>query len=214
MDDNQLKVLEERINKAVNFIETLKAKEKSLADEKEMVERRMEELKEQVIEKEQRIKELMESQVFLKNKIETVLSKLESLANFDMKSSETESEDDIESSLETEEPPVAENEIEHKEVPGRDETEERSSSEIYVEETFVELKDEDETAHEDQGDEASKNDRPSATIVTPQIDQNPLFETEEGEQTGEEESPEKQRGFFKKSKQIEKPFGDNPFLEM
>ena len=198
MEDNQLKVLEERINKAVNFIETLKAKEKSLADEKEMIEKKMEQLKEQVVEKEQKIEELMESQIFLKNKIETVLSKLESLANFDMKSSESEAED----------------EIEHKEVPDKDEREERSTSEIYVEETFVDLKDENEASDEDQGDEEAEHSEPNTAIVTPQIDQSPLFDAEGDEQTEEEESPEKKRGFIKKTEQVEKPFGDNPFIEM
>jgi len=65
--DNHLKVLEDRINKAIIFIENLKAKEKTLAGEKELIENRVAELEIEIAEKDRTIEELMENQVFLKN---------------------------------------------------------------------------------------------------------------------------------------------------
>ncbi len=214
MEDKQLKVLEDRINKAIDFIETLKAKEKTLVDEKEDIERKVEELQEQIVEKDQKIEELLESQVFLKNKIETVLSKLEGLANFDMGTSGEDEElpTDDTSSFDNDRISGLEEETEN--PLDENNTEKQSSSEIYVEENIVDLKDEDGTEQKPDSASAPDTDRPDAAMVTPQVDQSPLFDTAENERTTEEEEASKEQGFMKNTEKERKPFSDNPFIEM
>ena len=158
MEDKQLEMFEERVNKAVSFIETLKAKEKTLVDEKEDIERKVEELQEEIDLKDRKIEELLESQVFLKNKIETVLNKLESLDNFDA----DKTEDDV---PDVDETPTYGYERSDSLNAGND-TE--NSGEIFVEENLVDLKDENETEED--------SDQQETTISTPQTDQKPLFD--------------------------------------
>lgn len=158
MEDKQLEMFEERVNKAVSFIETLKAKEKTLVDEKEDIERKVEELQEEIDLKDRKIEELLESQVFLKNKIETVLNKLESLDNFDA----DKKEDDV---PDVDETPTYGYERSDSLNAGND-TE--NSGEIFVEENLVDLKDENETEED--------SDQQETTISTPQTDQKPLFD--------------------------------------
>ena len=210
MEDNQLKVFEDRINKAIDFIETLKAKEKTLVDEKENIEHRFKELKEQIVEKDQKIEELLESQVFLKSKIETVLNKLESLANFDIGNSGEDEElpADETSSSDYDRTPGLEEETEK--PLDENNTEKQSSSEIYVEENIVDLKDEDGTEQKSDTASAPDTDRPNEAMVTPKVDQSPLFDTAENEQATEEEEASEE----KSTEQEQKPFGDNPFVEM
>jgi hypothetical protein len=214
MEDKQLMMLEDRINKAIDFIETLKAKEKTLVDEKEDSEQKAEELQEQIVEKDQKIEELLESQVFLKNKIETVLNKLESLANFDMGTT-GEGEElpaDEMSSFDNNRTAALEEETE---TPlDEHNAEKQSSSEIYVEENIVDLKDEDGTEQKPDSTSAPDTDRPNASMLTPQVDQSPLFDTVENEQATEEEEASEELGFMKKTEQEQKPFSDNPFIEM
>lgn len=102
MEGDQLKLLEERIGKAIDFIENLKSREKLHIQEKEELQERVDSLEEEMKEKngtvdelKERvdsleeemnekngtIDELKESQVFLKEKIETILGKLESWAD-------------------------------------------------------------------------------------------------------------------------------------
>lgn len=81
MEGDQLKLLEDRIGKAIGFIENLKAREKTHLEEKENLEQRVSTLEEEIKEKDDKIDELKESQVFLKEKIETILGKLESWAD-------------------------------------------------------------------------------------------------------------------------------------
>jgi chromosome segregation ATPase len=81
MEGDQLKLLEERIGKAIGFIENLKAREKTHLQQKEELEERVSSFEEEIKEKDTRIEELKESQVFLKEKIETILGKLESWAD-------------------------------------------------------------------------------------------------------------------------------------
>lgn len=210
MEDNQLKVFEDRINKAIDFIETLKAKEKTLVDEKEDIEHRFKELQEQIVEKDQKIEELLESQVFLKSKIETVLNKLESLANFDIGNSGEDEElpADETSSSDYDRTPGLEEETEKPQ--DENNTEKQSSSEIYVEENIVDLKDEDGTEQKSDTASAPDTDQPNEAKVTPQVDQSPLFDTAENEQATEEEEASEE----KSTEQEQKPFGDNPFVEM
>jgi hypothetical protein len=214
MEDKQLNVLEDRINKAIDFIETLKAKEKTLVDEKENIGRKVEELHDQIVEKDQKIEELLESQVFLKNKIETVLNKLESLANFDMGTSGEDEELPAEetSSFNNDPKPGLEEETE-KPLDEHD-TEGQSASEIYVEENIVDLKDEDGTEQKPDSNSTLDTDRPDAGMVTPQVDQSPLFDIAENEHATEEEEASEEQGFMKKTEQEQKPFSDNPFIEM
>ena len=183
MEDKQLEMFEERVNKAVSFIETLKAKEKTLVDEKEDKERKIEELQEEIDLKDRKIDELLESQVFLKNKIETVLNKLESLDNFDDDKREDEVPDTDEN------PTYGYDKSESLDSGGDTE----SSGEIYVEENFVDLKDENETEEDP--------DQQDTTISKSQADQSPLFGPEEHD-------------FLKNTEQERKTFFDNPFIEM
>jgi FtsZ-binding cell division protein ZapB len=81
MEGDQLKLLEERIGKAIDFIEKLKSREKLHIEEKEELQERADSLEEEMKEKNDTIEELKESQVFLKEKIETILGKLESWAD-------------------------------------------------------------------------------------------------------------------------------------
>jgi len=81
MEGDQLKLLEERIGKAIDFIEKLKSREKLHIEEKEELQERVDSLEEEMKEKNGSIEELKESQVFLKEKIETILGKLESWAD-------------------------------------------------------------------------------------------------------------------------------------
>ena len=177
MEDKQLEMFEDRVNRAIGFIETLKAKEKTLVDEREDIERKVEELQEQIDLKDRKIEELLESQLFLKNKIETVLNKLESLDNFNTKKSEDETatygyerSDNLDTGNDTD-----------------------SSGEIYVEENFVDLKEENETEEDP--------DQKDTSISTPQVDQRPLFDPEGHD-------------FLKNTEQERKPFIGNPFIEM
>jgi len=81
MEGDQLKLLEERINKAIVFIEKLKTREKTLNQEKEKLRQKIMSLEEEVVTKDKRIEELVDVQRFLKEKIETILNKLESFSD-------------------------------------------------------------------------------------------------------------------------------------
>jgi hypothetical protein len=81
MNQNHLKLLEARINKAIQFIENLRSREKNLVQEKEEQNKKIGLLQKELKEKEKRIEELLGSQEFLKEKIESILSKLESFAS-------------------------------------------------------------------------------------------------------------------------------------
>ncbi len=80
MEEKQLKILGERINNAISFIENLKSKEKALVEEKESLEVKTAELEEVVHDRDLKIEALQENQMFLKNKIEAIIDKLEMLA--------------------------------------------------------------------------------------------------------------------------------------
>jgi chromosome segregation ATPase len=207
--ENHLKVLEERISKAVSFIENLKTREKTLRDEKDAVGRRVEVLESQIKEKEKTIAELRESQVFLKSKIETILSKLESLANLELEAETEEREgeqpahemsaedadtsgeggnaaDEEEATFEDDEPEV--------QYPSTHDT-----SEIYVEENIVDLKSDEEEENHDGSSAGSA--------------QNPLFESidtperTDGDRTGEQER-------FQNTHEGRKYAGGKPFTQL
>jgi hypothetical protein len=191
--DNQLTMLEERIGKAITFIETLKAKEKTLADEKEVFETKIQELEAELTEKDRTIEELMENQVFLKNKIEAVLNKLESLANFDMGSTQ---EEEVQAGTPPEPDETVEEPAEDLGKMDKPESEgPTGSGGIYVEENIVDFKSNDET------------------------DQNPLFDanadsdTKSGERPEEKASVEKSK-LLRSTDQDKGTFNGNPFLEM
>jgi uncharacterized coiled-coil protein SlyX len=109
MEDNQLKLLEERIGNAIDFIERLKSREKVHIQDKEGLEERIASLEEQIKEKEGTIKELKDSQVFLKEKIEVILGKLESwadmvdVAGYDLDSASVPEADSFEARIDVEE---------------------------------------------------------------------------------------------------------------
>jgi hypothetical protein len=83
MREDQLKLLEERINNAISFIETLKSREKKLLHEKEELEAKISSFDKVLAEKDAKIEELKGSQGFLREKIEAILGKLESFASID-----------------------------------------------------------------------------------------------------------------------------------
>jgi hypothetical protein len=93
MEENQLKILEDRINNAISFIGRLKDRERTLVSEKGQVEQRVKELETLLEEKDLKIEALRENQLFLKNKIETILDKLEGLASVDPASGQNNEED-------------------------------------------------------------------------------------------------------------------------
>jgi len=211
--DNQLKVLEERINKAIAFIENLKAKEKKLLDEKETVEQKILVLETEMEEKERTIEELMENQVFLKNRIEAVLNKLESLANFEISSTEEEVKPE-ELSTEAE-----------SESGGIEKTAEKvvssGSGEIYVEENIVDLKSEDEEVEieeefKEKGESTKEVDDAEKSLKgrsTPRIDQKPLFDSEDSVDKDTADSSEESD--VDQNIHLERrPFSENPFIEM
>ena len=193
--ENHLKVLEERIARAITFIENLKAREKSLRDEKNAIEKKVLGLESELKGKDRTIAELKESQVYLKNRIEAVLSKLESLATLEM---EAEGEEELNDDLgltDTEGDPQMD------EKPSGEEQDEGTSpstydgGEIYVEENIVDLK-------SDDGDDDDKS------VTTPQIAQNPLFDSFVVYDGGEDhmnELPAKNRG----PDQPRKPYSEN-----
>jgi len=121
MQDDQLKLLETRINKAIAFIETLKSREKKLLQEKDELTKKIVSLENGLEEKDNKIKELIGSQEFLKEKIETILGKLESFASIEpeeefvsmnsMDTSEIETEKEYESILENKEETIVEEDM-------------------------------------------------------------------------------------------------------
>ena len=113
MKEEQIKLLESRINKAITFIENLKSRERKLILEKEDLNQKIFSLENDFEEKENKIKELKESHEFLREKIEVILGKLESFASMEtdiqLKPSEVTEKEEIE--LEKEyEPAVPDNE--------------------------------------------------------------------------------------------------------
>ena len=209
MEDKQLEMFEDRINRAIGFIENLKAKEKTLEDEKDTIERKVEDLEEQLASKDQRIEELLESQVFLKNKIEAVLGKLESLANFDPDIAEgsIDSSTDSISTFGYGKTDNYEEKVEDTPVENRpDDDSTAQSGEIYVEENIVDLK-------EDVGPEKDI-DQQNTTIFTPPVDQSPLFDNTENDQVSGDDDSSDNDDFFTKTEQEHKPLSDNPFIEM
>jgi hypothetical protein len=83
MREDQLKLLETRINNAIIFIETLKSREKRLIQEKEELDIKIGSFEKVLAEKDNKIEELKGSQGFLREKIEAILGKLESFATID-----------------------------------------------------------------------------------------------------------------------------------
>ncbi len=76
---DELEMLEKRIEKAIAFIEDFKNREKRYLEEKREYESRIAALKEELERKENIIEDLRRSQRYLKEKIETILDKLESI---------------------------------------------------------------------------------------------------------------------------------------
>ncbi len=148
MEENQLKILEERINNAISFIESMKSREKALVEEKQSLETKTAELEEAVEDRDLKIEALQENQLFLKNKIEAILDKLEALAGLegydDTTSEKTQSKraygdksSDEQETVNAEE----ENEEETSRAIEQDTEEEtRNTGEIIIEENLVDLR--------------------------------------------------------------------------
>ena len=83
MGGDQLALLEQRIQKAIRLIEELKGREKKFAEEKKLLEDKIKELNGELESKNDLIDELKRSQRFLKEKIEVILDKLESIEIFE-----------------------------------------------------------------------------------------------------------------------------------
>jgi hypothetical protein len=141
MREDQLKLLEERINTAISFIETLKSREKKLLQEKEELETKVNSFDEIIAEKDAKIEELKGSQGFLREKIETILEKLESFASID-----TDSQFDFKTLPETEESVSSE--------PEKDE------EGVLIEDEFVDLKTEN---VEDESEETEQEEKQEKT---------------------------------------------------
>lgn len=128
MEEDQLKVLETRINKAIAFIERVKTREKILLKEREELKEKITSLESTVEQKDKKIEELKESQRYLKDKIESILTKLENLEGLD-RGAEHQLGYEPES-------------VEEKETAGEDELK-GSSEDLIIEESIVDLKKED-----------------------------------------------------------------------
>jgi len=80
MEDNQFKLLEKRVNTAISFIENLKTREKKLVKEREELVEKIAQLEGRVAEGEKKNDEHLRTQKYLREKIETILTRLEGLA--------------------------------------------------------------------------------------------------------------------------------------
>jgi hypothetical protein len=173
MEDNQLKLLEQRVSNAVTFIEKLKSREKSLQDEKERIEQKVVSMQRVIEEKDLKIEALRENQLFLKNKIETILDKLEGLASLkevtEEGSEQAENQGGTSFGRDASEEGTAGDD--GSEISGDQEKytgEEAESESIIVEENLVDLKDEqtenqeqdntDTSTREDDGTDDGKNE--------------------------------------------------------
>jgi FtsZ-binding cell division protein ZapB len=198
--ENHLKMLEERIAKAITFIENLKTREKSLRDEKDAIRNKVLELESENEDKERTIAELRESQVYLKNRIEAVLSKLESLATLEMEAEQEEDQKE-DRSLTDDEADSSVGKMSSREGKHEDATPSTSEGgEIYVEENIVDLKSEDEDDNEN--------------VTTPHIAQNPLFDSfinSESTEEDDENQPAKNQSLPEERITYNE---NNPSLEM
>ena len=214
MKENQLKLLEERISKAVEFIETLKSREKNLIREKVKLGEKVSILEKELEGKEDKIKELKGSQEFLKEKIETILGKLESFASIDVtdkyESTEETEEDKIERSNENE--PESEMIIEDEIVDLKENVREKETVDMNREneESSDEQKDETSSISEVQKTEEIDVESDLESEPVPEKDSNSLFNTDEN--------------LFKKASNADpnesvlegsntKWFDNNPFIE-
>ena len=77
MQEDQLELLESRINNAIAFIENLRSREKGFVQENEDLHQKIVTLEENMAEKEKKIEELKGSQEFLREKIEAILGQWE-----------------------------------------------------------------------------------------------------------------------------------------
>lgn len=132
MEGEQLRLLEERINKAIAFIEKLKSREKALIEERDEIKRRLSSLEETIREKDLKIDALKENQLFLKDKIEAILSKLESLASLDAETASFSAKEEVP--------------LEYEHFPNKEVITEKGAGEggeLIVEENIVEFEEED-----------------------------------------------------------------------
>ncbi|RKY02296.1 MAG: hypothetical protein DRP54_02075 [Spirochaetes bacterium] len=152
MDNSYMKLIESRINKAIAFIEELKNREKSLKDEKEGLKKVIINLENELKKKDERIEELLEIQKFLKDKIELVLSRLESIDT-------TAGEEDVEKLESAQDTFEEAHEVPLEEKDKNDESEETIvEGPIVIEEEFVDLSKEKDEASigETDGKEAQE----------------------------------------------------------
>ena len=80
MKEDQLRLLETRINSAISFIENLKTRERKLLSEKDELANKAQQLEQSLEESARKNEELLRTQKYLKERIETILGKLEGLA--------------------------------------------------------------------------------------------------------------------------------------
>jgi chromosome segregation ATPase len=155
MKEDQLKLLENRINSAVAFIENLRSKEKKLLAEKEELRNRIFQLEKGLEEKDKRNDDLLKTQKYLKEKIEFILGKLEGLAEVPEERASGMENDDLPSANERAATPVSKGQLAAKEKPHGPRAavsgpEPRSAANlkepdgIIVEERIVDLKEENE----------------------------------------------------------------------
>lgn len=196
---NDLEMLEKRIEKAIKFIEEFKNREKKYLDEKKSLEAKISFLREELEKKEEIIEELKRSQRYLKEKIETILDKLESIELM-----EDESMESISSSM------IADEVIE-KEITGMDgsdsSNEEKSiftdsssidSEKIIEEESTVDLREYQSSSNSSSNEENQKKDNlpddtetvPGAGVVSNEPDE-PIEENTQKERAEEEVHPGK-----------------------
>lgn len=215
MKEEQIKLLESRINKAITFIENLKSREKKLILEKEDLNQKIFSLGNDFEEKENKIKELKESQEFLREKIEVILGKLESFASMEtdiqLEPSEVTEKEEIE--LEKEyEPAVPDNEeviVEENIADLRENNVEEESILINTEEPMPQNEDTEEI----KSNELVDTDAASEDVT--EKDENSLFNNdlglnnEELSKTDDVTNEDASNGVDLKTKWLD----NNPFIE-
>jgi len=196
MEESQLKILEERINNAITFIENLKSKGKKLLEEKEEVQNRVVSLEKTIEEKDLKIEALKKNQLFLKDKIETILDKLESLAGLDAESSvggtasfegsifeeQTLDEETFDQSGDSSISGDASEENDEEDEANKERDKPDSTGEIIIEENLVDLTNEKDRAPVDSGwEEETETESPEKdnSDSSDSEEENSLFESDD-----------------------------------
>jgi len=159
MQEDQLKLLESRISKAIAFIESLKTREKDLLRQQEKLNQQIESLEKTLEEKDDRIRELTGAQEFLKEKIETILGKLESFASIESES-ESKNQFVFDKGKDAQGMQGEETIIEEEPVEIQNEGDEEGSVFMKTEDSVIQMEDIENPSEDGEDTEKEKKDNP------------------------------------------------------